>query len=191
MSKGISFISLDRRPGEESDAESSRETSSDGSSDTGAERRINAFVHGTWSQQNIADANIENFSGLSLRNKPFVGSSSEESEICNPPGQLIFEYLEHDPPFSREPLADKASALFLRRTIYLVFSIFTLIMKKDSKPWIQPTDWNSRITISRTENIQELRFATFKLDICSMVCFFHVIFLGEVNFFRLSSYPQS
>lgn len=103
-----------RRPGEESDAESSRETSSDGSSDTGAERRINAFVHGTWSQQNIADANIQNFSGLSLRNKPFVGSSSEESEICNPPGQLIFEYLEHDPPFSREPLADKIGILASR-----------------------------------------------------------------------------
>ncbi|KAH9683682.1 hypothetical protein KPL71_027761 [Citrus sinensis] len=103
-----------RRPGEESDAESSSETSSDGSSDTGAERRINAFVHGTWSQQNIADANIENFSGLSLRNKPFVGSSSEESEICNPPGQLIFEYLEHDPPFSREPLADKIGILASR-----------------------------------------------------------------------------
>ncbi|KAK4857335.1 hypothetical protein QYF36_027023 [Acer negundo] len=102
---------LSRRPGEESDADSSRETSSDGSSDHGVERRINAFVQGTWSQQNIPDANIQSFNRLSLRNKPLVGSSSDESEICNSPGQLIFEYLAHDAPFSREPLADKISIL--------------------------------------------------------------------------------
>ena len=109
------FTSFSRRPGEESDAESSRETSSDGSSDHGVERRINAFVQGTWSQQNIPDANIPSFNRLSLRNKPLVGSSSDESEICNPPGQLIFEYLAHDAPFSREPLADKASVLLFDR----------------------------------------------------------------------------
>lgn len=100
-----------RRPGEESDAESSRETSSDGSSDNGVERRINAFVEGTWNQQKIADANVQSFSRLSLRNRPFVGSSSDESE-------LMFEYFEHDPPFSREPLADKASELFFYRRGY-------------------------------------------------------------------------
>ncbi|GAV91055.1 DUF789 domain-containing protein [Cephalotus follicularis] len=96
-----------RRPGEESDAESSRETSSDGSSDCAAERG----VWGVWSQQKILDANIESLNRLSLRNKPFLGSSSDESEICTPPGRLTFEYLEHDPPFSREPLSDKISIL--------------------------------------------------------------------------------
>ncbi|KAJ0035796.1 hypothetical protein Pint_24415 [Pistacia integerrima] len=97
-----------RRPGEESDADTSRETSSDGSSDVGVERRINAFVQGSWSQQNTSDENSQKLNRLSLRNKPLMGSSSDESEICNPPGKLIFEYLEHDAPFSREPLADKA-----------------------------------------------------------------------------------
>ncbi|XP_007035708.2 PREDICTED: uncharacterized protein LOC18603585 [Theobroma cacao] len=101
-----------RRPGEESDTESSRETSSDGSgSDCGTGRRANNVVQGAWSQLEIADTNVQRLMRLSLRNKPSGGSSSDESDMCNPPGQLIFEYLEHDQPFSREPLADKISVL--------------------------------------------------------------------------------
>ncbi|XVF66167.1 hypothetical protein PTKIN_Ptkin10aG0013600 [Pterospermum kingtungense] len=104
-----------RRPGEESDTESSRETSSDGSnSDCGIGRRANNVVQGTGNQMEIADANVQHLTRLSLRNRPFGGSSSDESDICNPPGQLIFEYLEHDQPFSREPLADKISVLASR-----------------------------------------------------------------------------
>ena len=103
---------MNRRPGEESDTESSRETSSDGSnSDSGIVRRANNVVQGAWSQMETADANIQRLTRLSLRNRPFGGSSSDESDICNPPDQLIFEYLEHDQPFSREPLADKVSPL--------------------------------------------------------------------------------
>jgi len=41
--------------------------------------------------------------------KPFMGSSSDETESCNPPGQLIFEFFEHESPYNREPLATKAS----------------------------------------------------------------------------------
>ncbi|MBA0800054.1 hypothetical protein Gohar_010518 [Gossypium harknessii] len=104
--------SLNRMPGEESDTESSRETSSDGSdSDYGVARRANNIVPGSWNQLDIADANIQRLNTLSLRNRPFGGSSSDESDTCNPLGQLIFEYLEHDQPFSREPLADKISVL--------------------------------------------------------------------------------
>ncbi|GAB4843061.1 hypothetical protein Ancab_013040 [Ancistrocladus abbreviatus] len=72
-----------RRPGEESDADSTRETSSDGSSDNETE----------------------------LRNKTFNGSSSDDGEFCSSSGVLVFEYLERDPPYSREPLADKISLL--------------------------------------------------------------------------------
>ncbi|KAL4386756.1 hypothetical protein GQ457_09G024310 [Hibiscus cannabinus] len=105
-----------RRPGEESDTESSRETSSDGSnSDSGMGRRANHVVQGSQSQLNVADSNIERLTRLSLRNRSFRGSSSDESDGCNPPGQqLIFEYLEHDQPFSREPLADKIAVLASR-----------------------------------------------------------------------------
>uniref|UniRef100_A0A6N2K0S9 DUF789 domain-containing protein n=1 Tax=Salix viminalis TaxID=40686 RepID=A0A6N2K0S9_SALVM len=75
-----------RRPGEESDTESSRETSSDGSSDYGAERVASNGVWEPWSQLNVTDANIQSLNRLSLRNQTFRGSSSDECEISNPPG---------------------------------------------------------------------------------------------------------
>lgn len=37
------------------------------------------------------------------------GSSSDEGDAENPQGCLLFEYLEQDSPYHREPLADKAS----------------------------------------------------------------------------------
>lgn len=100
-----------RRPGEESDAESSRETSSDGSADYGVERGANRVAQGPWSQQKLADVNTQNMNRLSLRNKPFMGSPSGEGEVPNPPGLLLFQYLEQDSPYGREPLADKISVL--------------------------------------------------------------------------------
>ncbi|XP_011042731.1 PREDICTED: uncharacterized protein LOC105138374 [Populus euphratica] len=100
-----------RRPGEESDTESSRETSSDGSCDYGAERVASNGVWEPWSQLNVTDANIQSLNRLSLRNKPFRGSSSDECEISNPPGPPIFEYMEYASPFTRQPLADQISVL--------------------------------------------------------------------------------
>ncbi|KAM4116507.1 hypothetical protein ACB094_02G056000 [Castanea mollissima] len=105
--------SRQRRPGEESDSMSSRESSSDSSSDDGVERQASNVVNGSWNQPNI-DANIQGLKRISLRNKTIAGSSSDESENCSPPGQLVFEYFEHDPPFSREPLADKIQVLASR-----------------------------------------------------------------------------
>ncbi|XP_059632775.1 uncharacterized protein LOC132275327 [Cornus florida] len=99
-----------RRPGEDSDAESSRETSSDGSYECGAERRVND-VQGAWTQQNHISATTQSFNRLSVRNNPSMCSSVDEDQISNPPGLLVFEYLEQDPPYSREPLADKIAVL--------------------------------------------------------------------------------
>lgn len=45
-------------------------------------------------------------------NVPSSESSSDESDSCYRHGQLVFEYLERDPPFCREPLTDKVG-LFL------------------------------------------------------------------------------
>ena len=90
----------DRRPGEESDADSSRETSSDGGSECGAERGTN-HVQGAWSQCNNIHAMAQSFNQLSV----------DEGEISNPPGLLVFEYFESASPFSREPLADKIAVL--------------------------------------------------------------------------------
>ncbi|KAJ7980322.1 Protein of unknown function (DUF789) [Quillaja saponaria] len=102
------FLRL-RNPGEESDAESARETSSDSSSGYGHERGIYTHENGSW--PNITDASINGIERVPARNKTFIGSSSDESESCNPPGQLIFEYFERAVPYKREPLANKISDL--------------------------------------------------------------------------------
>lgn len=44
------------------------------------------------------------------------GFSSDDSEVGSSRGHLLFQYLEQDTPYSREPLADKAS--------YLSISVF-------------------------------------------------------------------
>ncbi|KAG5522097.1 hypothetical protein RHGRI_034332 [Rhododendron griersonianum] len=94
----IADLFMHRRPGEESDADSSRETSSDGGSECGAERGTN-HAQGAWSQRNNMHAIAQSFNRLSV----------DKGEISDPPGFLLFEYFDSAPPFSREPLADKAS----------------------------------------------------------------------------------
>ncbi|GFP85119.1 hypothetical protein PHJA_000655700 [Phtheirospermum japonicum] len=85
-----SHVMEQRRPGEESDANSSRETSSDGESESGTGRRANnARSHG-------------------------YSRHAGSGDISNPPGLLIFEYFERELPFHREPLADKMSVLASR-----------------------------------------------------------------------------
>ncbi|VVB00945.1 unnamed protein product [Arabis nemorensis] len=84
-----------RRAGEESDGDSPRDMSSDGSSEC---RDLS-----------------QNLYRVSLEEKPFIGSSSDESEVSsNSPGDLVFEYLEAAMPFGREPLTDKISNLSLQ-----------------------------------------------------------------------------
>ncbi|XP_010434887.1 PREDICTED: uncharacterized protein LOC104718776 [Camelina sativa] len=81
-----------RRPGEESDGDSPRDMSSDGSNDC---RELSQTLY-----------------RASLEEKPCIGSSSDESEASSiSPGDLVFEYLEAAMPFGREPLTDKISNL--------------------------------------------------------------------------------
>ncbi|KAL8226998.1 hypothetical protein R6Q57_016830 [Mikania cordata] len=89
-----------RRPGEESDSGSSRATSSDG----GYEPRVE--------ENNVGSIN-KSFNKLTLRGgDSFVGNRvTEEGEIRNPPGLLIFEYFERALPYHRAPLVDKISDL--------------------------------------------------------------------------------
>lgn len=101
-----------RRPGEESDADSLKETSSDDSSECGAgASRIANKVHGNWSQQNIIASTIDGIKHLSLKKDSLLESSGDENEIGNSPGLLAFEYFERNQPYGREPLADKISGL--------------------------------------------------------------------------------
>nr|XP_043606382.1 uncharacterized protein LOC122578465 isoform X2 [Erigeron canadensis] len=86
------------RRGEESDSDSSRATSSDGS----YEAQVKKNSVGSLSQ---------GLNKLVLRGGPFVGDNTDESEIRNPPGLLIFEYFERALPYHRAPLADMISDL--------------------------------------------------------------------------------
>ncbi|KAL2627990.1 hypothetical protein AAZV13_07G206400 [Glycine max] len=95
-----------RKPSQESDSESARETSSDSSSGYCHERGAKS-VHGSRNHLNVMDASNHTLERVS-QGKPFMGSSSDETESCSPPGQLIFEYFEHETPYNREPLANKA-----------------------------------------------------------------------------------
>ncbi|KAK7387952.1 hypothetical protein VNO78_22751 [Psophocarpus tetragonolobus] len=98
-----------RKPSQESDSESARETSSDSSSGYCHERGGKS-VHGSRNHLNVLDASNHALERVS-QGKPFIGSSSDETESCNPPGQLIFEYFERETPYNREPLANKISDL--------------------------------------------------------------------------------
>ncbi|KAI3459242.1 hypothetical protein Pfo_015905 [Paulownia fortunei] len=96
-----------RRPGEESDANSS---SSDGDNECGNDRgAVNS--QGSWNQQSTTGQGCNRLAG---RNHDFLGSSVDGGDISNPPGLLIFEYFERELPFHREPLADKISILASR-----------------------------------------------------------------------------
>ncbi|KVH90245.1 Protein of unknown function DUF789 [Cynara cardunculus var. scolymus] len=101
------------RPGEESDSDSSRATSSDGSYEPGSvglRPRV---------QENVGSI-AESFNKLMLRSDPFAGDGIEEGEIRNPPGLLIFEYFERALPYHRAPLADKASHSIAWYPIYRI-----------------------------------------------------------------------
>lgn len=99
-----------RKPGEVSDIDSSQETNSDDRIDCEADRGANN-TRGTWNQ---LDTTGQGYNRLRVRNKPFTGLSVDEGNVSNPPGHLIFEHLERDLPFFREPLADKISILASR-----------------------------------------------------------------------------
>lgn len=116
-------MNFSRRPGEESDADSLKETtSSDDSSEYGAgASRIANKVHGSWNQQNIAASTIDGIKHLSLKKDP-LESSGDENEMGSP-GLLVFEYFERNQPYGREPLADKASLLSPNRSLS-VFHFF-------------------------------------------------------------------
>ncbi|XVF22150.1 hypothetical protein REPUB_Repub12eG0148800 [Reevesia pubescens] len=89
-----------RRPSEGSDAESSRETSSAGSSDCETDRRVKGGVDRAWGQHHSQ-----------RMNRPPMSSSSDEVEVGKSPGLLVFEYFEQEQPHHRKPLYDKISSL--------------------------------------------------------------------------------
>ncbi|KAK5812314.1 uncharacterized protein LOC108468913 [Gossypium arboreum] len=89
-----------RRASEDSEVESSRETSSAGSSDCETDRRLKGGVVGAREKHNSQGTN-----------KPPTSSFSDEMEVGKSPGHLVFEYFEQEQPHHRKPLYDKVSSL--------------------------------------------------------------------------------
>ncbi|XP_073100370.1 uncharacterized protein [Elaeis guineensis] len=83
-----------RRPGEESDGEPYMDTSSEDSGESEADQL----------RERMASLGTTSSMGQE-------GFLSDDSEACNPAILPVFEYLERDPPYGREPLADKISIL--------------------------------------------------------------------------------
>lgn len=99
-----------RQPGEDSDSEF-RDSSSDGSSDCEPERGLK-YVREQRSHHNASTEITHRMDNLSSRDYLAVideDFSSDEGESVNSQGCLLFEYLEQDLPYTREPLADKVS----------------------------------------------------------------------------------
>lgn len=80
-------------------------------------------IKGKRNQQNLMNATTNGFNRLSLRNDAFMESLADENETSNPPGLLIFEFLEQNPPQNRQPLTDKASILTCRGLVSLYLSM--------------------------------------------------------------------
>ncbi|KAK6252690.1 hypothetical protein QUC31_014410 [Theobroma cacao] len=103
-----------RQPGEDSDSDF-RDSSSDGSSDCEPERGANVLREKR--NHHMASEISLRMDRLSMGDQQIAlqeDLSTDEGESVNSQGCLIFEYLERDPPYSREPLADKISDLAFR-----------------------------------------------------------------------------
>ncbi|KAH8500714.1 hypothetical protein H0E87_015803 [Populus deltoides] len=99
-----------RQLGEDSDSDF-RDSSSDGSSDYEHERGLKCSRE-QWNHSHATNDLPPRMDGLSLRDQCGAHQEdffSDEGEYVNSQGCLLFEYLEQDPPYSREPLADKIS----------------------------------------------------------------------------------
>ncbi|KAK2635240.1 hypothetical protein Ddye_030032 [Dipteronia dyeriana] len=104
-----------RRLGEDSDSDF-RDSSSDGSSDCEPERGM-TYSREQRNHPHMGDEISPGIDRLSLRDRHSAlqeDFSSDEGEPSNTQGRLIFEYMERNAPYSREPLADKISDLAFR-----------------------------------------------------------------------------
>lgn len=100
---GLSSLAS-RSGGEDSDGDYYKDSSSDGGSDDDIEEGAK-FSHSA----NEISFRIGGPSVSDDQSSGQEGFSSDDGGGGNSRGRLLFEYLEQDPPYSREPLADKVS----------------------------------------------------------------------------------
>lgn len=109
-SNQIRFYHLIRQAGEDSDYDY-RDSSSDGSSGHESDKGVK-FTREQWVHNHLRGEVPIRLARLSIINDHTARQqdvSSDDFEAGNSPGQLLFEFLERDLPYCREPLADKVS----------------------------------------------------------------------------------
>lgn len=117
------FSCLISQVGEDSCVDYDLDSSSDASSDYEVEKHKKTAKE----QQALHRLNTDvpiRMGGLSIHDEhPLLqeGFSSDDGEAGNSRGALLFEFLEQDAPYGREPLADKASLLFCCSMFWLVY----------------------------------------------------------------------
>ena len=74
------------------------------------EKKTSTALQDEW----IQDSSVTGSQRALQMNVPSAESSSDESDSCYRQGQLVFEYMELDPPFCREPLTDKVGVFLFR-----------------------------------------------------------------------------
>lgn len=109
----IKLSAKSRQPGGESDSDF-RDSSSDGSSDSEPERRTDILREKR--NHHMSNEMLLRMDRLFIGDQEIIQEdlSSDEGESVNSRSCLIFEYFERDPPYSREPLADKIADLAFR-----------------------------------------------------------------------------
>ncbi|CAH8299353.1 unnamed protein product [Eruca vesicaria subsp. sativa] len=87
----------------------------DGSSEGSSNSKLDKLPNHAKTLENAVDLSVSELNRVYLGDQSVTGSlSSGETEISNVHGELLFEYLEYEPPFGREPLANKVSDLASR-----------------------------------------------------------------------------
>ncbi|KAL0889956.1 hypothetical protein Bca101_013939 [Brassica carinata] len=128
---GIQLYVLDplknaRNPGEDT------EVSSEGSS---SNSRLDKLPNHAKTLENAVDSSVSELNRVSLGDHSITGSlSSGETEISSPHGRLLFEYLEYEPPFGREPLANKIVSSYpdCRKLAGIPYSVLSICIEAGS-----------------------------------------------------------
>ena len=75
-------------------------------------RRLSEESDSDFKDSSSEGSSSESERGLSLRKEHLEDSSSDDGQPLSSQGRLIFEYLERDLPYIREPFADKVFLCF-------------------------------------------------------------------------------
>lgn len=108
-SNQIGLCHLVRQAREDSDSDYYRDSSSDGSSDYEIDKGIKTTreQHSWRHLRSEIPIRLDRLSINDEHSARQEGFSSDDSEAGNSQGLLLFEFLEQDLPYCREPLADK------------------------------------------------------------------------------------